>query len=120
MPDTQPHAASVSTSGTVSDPAPDRPAEKRRLGMTAATAMVVANMIGFGVFMSTGFMVPGLQAEPILVNWMLGGLLALCGAAAYAELGTMMPRVGGEYIYLSKAYHPAVGFLSGWVSLFGP
>ena len=86
--------------------------------MTAATAMVVANMIGFGVFTSTGFMVVGLQAEPILLNWLLGGFLALCGAAAYAELGTMMPRVGGEYVYLSRAYHPAVGFLSGWVSLF--
>lgn len=94
------------------------PAAKRRIGMTAATAMVIANMIGFGVFTSTGFMVLGLQAEPILFNWLLGGLLALCGAAAYAELGTMMPRVGGEYVYLSRAYHPAVGFLSGWVSLF--
>lgn len=106
VPDSQPHASTASA-----------PVEKRRLGMTAATAMVVANMIGFGVFTSTGFMVPNLQAEPILFNWMLGGLLALCGAAAYAELGTMMPRVGGEYVYLSKAYHPAVGFLSGWVSL---
>jgi APA family basic amino acid/polyamine antiporter len=86
--------------------------------MTTATAMVVANMIGFGVFTSTGFMVLGLQARPILFDWILGGLLALCGAAAYAELGTMMPRVGGEYVYLSKTYHPAVGFLSGWVSLF--
>ncbi|HWN66000.1 MAG TPA: amino acid permease, partial [Haliangium sp.] len=101
-----------------SSSAPGAPAARRRIGMTAATAMVVANMIGFGVFTSTGFMVLGLQAQPILIDWMLGGLLALCGAAAYAELGTMMPRVGGEYVYLSKTYHPAVGFLSGWVSLF--
>lgn len=96
----------------------DAPAGKRKLGMTAATAIVVANMIGVGVFTSTGFMVPNLQAEPILVSWLLGGLLALCGAAVYGELGTMMPRVGGEYVYLREAYHPAVGFLSGWVSLF--
>ncbi|WP_428268125.1 APC family permease [Haliangium sp.] len=89
----------------------------RRLGLIAATAIVVANMIGTGVFTSTGFMVPNLQAEPILINWLLGGVLALCGAAAYAELGTMMPRVGGEYVYLKEAYHPALGFLSGWVSL---
>jgi APA family basic amino acid/polyamine antiporter len=114
-------ASSVTASGASSVTAsggPGAPAATRRIGMTAATAMVVANMIGFGVFTSTGFMVLGLESRPILIDWMLGGLLALCGAAAYAELGTMMPRVGGEYVYLSRAYHPAVGFLSGWVSLF--
>jgi APA family basic amino acid/polyamine antiporter len=115
-----PDTASPRPAGNPPGAAPDQPgaAAAKPLGMTAATAMVVANMIGVGVFTSTGFMVLGLQTQPILLNWMLGGLLALCGAAAYAELGTMMPRVGGEYIYLSKAYHPAVGFLSGWVSLF--
>ena len=51
-------------------------------------------------------------------RWMqLGGVLALCGASAYAELGAMMPRVGGEYVYLREAFHPAIGFLAGWVSL---
>ena len=53
----------------------------------------------------------------ILACWVVGGVLALCGAAAYAELGSMMPRAGGEYVYLREAYHPAVGFMSGWVSL---
>ncbi|ACY14464.1 APC family permease [Haliangium ochraceum] len=93
-------------------------ADARKLGLLAATAIVVANMIGTGVFTSTGFMVPNLESGPILINWLLGGVLALCGAATYAELGTLMPRVGGEYVYLREAYHPSVGFLSGWVSLF--
>src|SRR5512134_3745696 len=76
-------------------------------------------MIGTGVFTSTGFQAASLH-DPmtILLCWVVGGLLALCGAAAYAELGAMMPRVGGEYVYLREAYHPAVGFLSGWTSLF--
>ena len=75
-------------------------------------------MIGTGVFTSTGFQANSLH-DPmtILLAWVVGGLLALCGAAAYAELGTMMPRAGGEYVYLREAYHPALGFVSGWVSL---
>src|SRR5215470_16618029 len=75
-------------------------------------------MIGTGVFTSTGFQAHDLRdPATILIAWIVGGVLALCGAAAYAELGAMMPRAGGEYVYLSEAYHPAVGFLSGWVSL---
>lgn len=91
---------------------------KRRLGLTVTAAIVVANMIGTGVFTSTGFQAASLH-DPmtILLCWVVGGVLALCGAAAYAELGSMMPRAGGEYVYLREAYHPAVGFMSGWVSL---
>src|SRR5262245_28132684 len=75
-------------------------------------------MIGTGVFTSTGFQAHDLHdPATILIAWVVGGVLALCGAAAYAELGAMMPRAGGEYVYLSEAYHPALGFLSGWVSL---
>ena len=75
-------------------------------------------MIGTGVFTSTGFQAAALH-DPgtMLVCWVVGGLLALCGAAAYAELGALMPRAGGEYVYLSEAYHPAIGFMSGWASL---
>src|SRR3954468_2033340 len=75
-------------------------------------------MIGTGVFTSTGFQAQGLH-DPgtILVCWIVGGVLALCGAATYAEVGSMMPRAGGEYVYLREAYHPAAGFMSGWVSL---
>ncbi|MGE0870920.1 MAG: APC family permease [Kofleriaceae bacterium] len=93
-------------------------APKRQLGLIVTAAIVVANMIGTGVFTSTGFQAAALH-DPltILLAWVIGGVLALCGAAAYAELGSMMPRAGGEYIYLREAYHPAVGFMSGWVSL---
>src|SRR5688572_18315383 len=75
-------------------------------------------MIGTGVFTSTGFQAASVQ-DPlsILLLWVVGGALALCGAASYAELGSMMPKAGGEYVYLREAYHPAVGFMSGWVSL---
>lgn len=84
--------------------------------MTAA--IVIANMIGTGVFTSTGFEASSLH-DPmtILIAWIVGGVVALCGAACYAELGTMMPTAGGEYVYLREAYHPALGFVSGWVSL---
>jgi len=92
--------------------------ELRRIGLLAATAIVVANMIGTGIFTTSGFMAADLgDAGSILAGWVVGGVLALCGAAAYAELGTVMPRVGGEYVYLRETYHPVVGFLSGWVSL---
>ncbi len=93
-------------------------APQRRLGLAVTAAIVVANMIGTGVFTSTGYQAASLH-DPltILACWVVGGILALCGAAAYAELGSMMPRAGGEYVYLREAYHPAVGFMSGWVSL---
>ncbi len=93
-------------------------APKRRLGLTVTAAIVVANMIGTGVFTSAGFQSAALH-DPmtILACWVAGGILALCGAAAYAELGSMMPRAGGEYVYLREAYHPVVGAMSGWVSL---
>ena len=91
---------------------------KRRLGLIVTAAIVIANMIGTGVFTSTGFQAAALHDPPtILLAWVVGGVLALCGAAAYAELGSLMPRAGGEYVYLREAYHPAVGFMSGWVSL---
>jgi APA family basic amino acid/polyamine antiporter len=91
---------------------------RRQLGLWVAAAIVVANMIGAGVFTSAGFQAAGLN-DPLtmLLTWVVGGFLALCGAACYAELGALMPRAGGEYVYLREAYHPVVGFMSGWVSL---
>src|SRR5262249_33714677 len=75
-------------------------------------------MIGTGVFTSTGFQSHDLHdPATILLAWVVGGVVALCGAASYAELGWMMPQAGGEYVYLRTAFHPAAGFLSGWVSL---
>jgi APA family basic amino acid/polyamine antiporter len=92
--------------------------QTRRLGLGITAAIVVANMIGTGVFTSTGFQAISLHdPKTILLAWIIGGVIALCGAACYAELGTLMPKAGGEYVYLREAYHPALGFMSGWVSL---
>jgi APA family basic amino acid/polyamine antiporter len=93
-------------------------APRRQLGLWITAAIVIANMIGTGVFTTTGFMAGDLKDPPtILVAWIVGGVVALCGASCYAELGTMMPRAGGEYVYLREAYHPVAGFMSGWISL---
>lgn len=80
-------------------------------------AVVVANMIGTGVFTSLGYQVADIQSGfAILMLWALGGLTALCGALCYAELGAALPRSGGEYHFLNHIYHPGAGFVSGWVS----
>jgi APA family basic amino acid/polyamine antiporter len=93
-------------------------APRRQLGLWITAAIVIANMIGTGVFTSTGYQAADLHDPPtILLAWVIGGLVALCGASCYAELGTMMPKAGGEYVYLREAYHPVLGFLSGWISL---
>ncbi len=82
-----------------------------------ATAVVIANMIGTGVFTSLGFQLLDIRSGFVLLAlWAVGGLTALCGALTYAELGSAMPRSGGEYNFLSRIYHPAAGFISGWVS----
>jgi APA family basic amino acid/polyamine antiporter len=81
-------------------------------------AIVIANMVGTGVFTSLGFQLIGIQSGfVILVLWALGGLIAVCGAMTYAELGAAFPRSGGEYNLLSRIYHPAVGFIAGWTSV---
>lgn len=91
---------------------------QRSISPFTAVCMVVANMIGTGVFTSIGFQLPGLPAvAPLLLLWVLGGVLSLCGALCYGELVAMLPRSGGEYHLLREAYHPLVGFLAGWVSL---
>jgi APA family basic amino acid/polyamine antiporter len=91
---------------------------RRQLGFAITAAIVIANMIGTGVFTTTGYMANALH-DPgtILIAWVVGGVIALCGAASYAELGSMIPRAGGEYVYLRTAFHPAAGFMSGWASL---
>jgi APA family basic amino acid/polyamine antiporter len=91
---------------------------ERSFGFTTAVSVVVASMIGTGVFTTTGFLLLGLQSGPgVLAIWILGGLLAACGALAYAELVAALPENGGEYQLLSRIYHPAVGFVAGFVSL---
>lgn len=91
---------------------------KRQISLTTATALVVANMIGSGIFITTGIIadkVPG--PGWVILCWIVGGLIAISGALCYAELSTRMPEVGGEYVYLKKLYHPIFGFLTGWTSL---
>ncbi len=91
---------------------------KGEIGHGPAVALVVANMIGTGVFTSLGYQLEALpSAFPILVLWAVGGVLSFCGALCYAELVSIWPRSGGEYHLLREAYHPLVGFLAGWVSL---
>lgn len=89
-----------------------------KIGFGTAISLVIANMIGTGVFTSLGFQVLGIQSGfAILMLWIVGGILSLCGALTYGEIGSAFPESGGEYNYLSKLYHPSVGFLSGWVSV---
>ena len=88
-----------------------------KFSAATAAAVVVANMIGTGVFTSLGFQLLDIQSGFVLMMlWAVGGLAALCGALCYAELGAALPRSGGEYHFLSEIYHPAVGFVSGWIS----
>ena len=87
------------------------------VSLVVATAIVVADMVGVGVFTSLGFQVKDIPSGfSILALWIIGGLVALCGVFSYSELGAMFPRSSGEYNFLSRAYHPAFGFLAGWVS----
>lgn len=92
--------------------------EHRGVSAFTAWAVVVADMVGIGVFTSVGFQV---QAVPsgfcVLLLWLLGGVLAVCGSLCYAELAAALPRSGGEYHFLSRIYHPLPGFLSGWISM---
>ncbi len=88
-----------------------------RLGLFSGMGMVIANMIGAGVFLSTGFMAQELTPKQILLAWVIGALLALAGARAYAGISQIVPQSGGEYRYLSNLVHPALGYLAGWASL---
>src|SRR5256886_8689245 len=93
------------------------PSNPHRISLLTATCIVIANMIGTGIFTSLGFQVGDLPSGfAIMVLWTIGGVCALCGALSYAELAAALPRSGGEYNFLSRIYHPAVGFLAGWVS----
>lgn len=91
---------------------------KGKINWKTATGLVIANMIGTGIFTSLGFQVMEVQNTwSILLLWTLGGGMALIGALVYAELGTHFHRSGGDYIFLSRAIHPSVGYLYAWVSL---
>ncbi|MCB0554706.1 MAG: amino acid permease, partial [Phaeodactylibacter sp.] len=93
-------------------------ASGKKIGWVSAAAIVVANMVGTGVFTSLGLQLESLRSVwSIILLWVLGGLISLFGAFSYAELGTKLPRSGGEYYFLSRIYHPILGYLSGWISL---
>jgi APA family basic amino acid/polyamine antiporter len=105
----------------VNDPAVTKPNPTRRalrsVSLVTAISIVVANMVGTGVFTSLGFQVTDLPSGfVILTLWALGGVVALSGALSYGELAAALPRSGGEYHFLSRIFHPALGFLAGWTS----
>src|SRR5947207_3328130 len=95
----------------------DLRAPRRTVGFFTACGIVIANIIGTGVFTSLGFQVADIQSGfALLMLWIVGGIAALCGALCYGELSAALPRSGGEYHFLSEIYHPAVGFMAGFIS----
>lgn len=92
---------------------------KRRLNLFDATLLVIGNVVGAGIFTTSGFLA-GELPQPLLfvAIWVIGGLLTLCGALTYAEMAGMFPRSGGDYQFLKEAYGPWAGFLLGWVSFW--
>ena len=107
--------------GVKPHPAADADSEaglRRHIGLRSATGLVIANIIGAGIFTSTGFQAEALGHPGYIFGlWVTGGILALCGALCYAELGAAMPRAGAEYIYLRETYGPIFGFMTAFVSL---
>ena len=98
----------------MSTQSPDTP----RFGLVTMTCVVIAGMIGSGIFTTSGFALADLQSPArVLLAWSIGGAIAMCGAIAYGELARRLPLSGGEYVYLSRLMHPFVGFLAGWISL---
>src|SRR5437879_1735760 len=91
---------------------------QRQLGLVSALALVVASMIGAGVFTTSGFLLADLHTPGrVLAVWLGGGVLALLGALCYGALARRFPESGGEYLFLARTLHPAAGYLAGWVSL---
>ena len=89
-----------------------------RFGLPTLVGLVIANMIGAGVFTTAGFAFADLGTpDRVMLAWLIGGVVACCGAASYGALVQRMTESGGEYLFLSRAIHPAAGFVAGWVSL---
>ena len=87
-------------------------------GLWSATFLVVANMIGAGIFTTSGFSFADLgDRQYVMVAWLIGSLIAICGAVSYGQLAQRFSESGGEYLFLTRMVHPSVGFIAGWVSL---
>ena len=91
---------------------------QRNLGLFPVTNIVIANIIGAGIFTTSGFII-GMVESPfiMLILWIIGGLISFCGSIAFGELGANYPEAGGEYVFISRLFNPMLGFLSGWLSL---
>lgn len=90
----------------------------KKFSEKTAIAIVIANMIGTGIFTSLGFQLADITSGFVIMSlWVIGGIMAFCGALCYAELSSKLPRSGGEYNFLSEIYHPGAGFVSGWISV---
>ena len=97
---------------------PQAQESQRPFGLWSAALLVVANMIGAGVFTTSGFSLAGLgDRQYVMLAWLIGGVIAICGAISYGQLAQRITESGGEYLFLSRLVHPAVGFVAGWVSL---
>ena len=102
---------------TTDSSGPALSAELGTVSWITATAIVVADMVGVGVFTSLGFQVIDITSGfALLLLWVVGGTVAICGALSYAELAAMLPRSSGEYNFLRRIYHPAFGFVAGWLA----
>src|SRR6185503_4608814 len=91
----------------------------RTLGLLDTAALVVGSIVGAGIFATAGDVAAALPHPGwMLAAWIVGGLLSIAGALVNAEMAASLPHAGGDYVYLSEAYHPCVGFLAGWGSFF--
>jgi APA family basic amino acid/polyamine antiporter len=96
---------------------PEQPNLERKLSLFSVTNIVIANMIGVGIFTTSGLLMADLHSPSLMMTlWVFGGLIALAGALCYGEVGAAIPKAGGEYAFLSQLYNPLLGFLSGWIS----
>jgi APA family basic amino acid/polyamine antiporter len=97
---------------------PQSKSTRARLGIVSLVSLVIANMIGAGVFTTSGFALADLGSpHRVMLAWLIGGLVALCGALSYGGLAKRITESGGEYVFLARLVHPLAGFLAGWVSL---
>jgi len=89
----------------------------RSLNLFDSTAIVMGSMIGSGIFIVSADIARNVGSPGwLLMVWLITGIMTLIGAISYGELASMMPHVGGQYVYLKEAYHPLIGFLFGWTT----